>query len=92
VATIWGNKVIPGILDRYLARTGYSSQQTDQPAGDGPDNIWDPVPGDHGAHGRFDDLAKSSSLQLSFTTHRRLAAGVAATAAAAAVGVFGARR
>ena len=92
VATIWGNKVIPGILDRYLARTGYSSQQTDQPAGDGPDNIWDPVPGDHGAHGRFDDLAKSSSLQLSFTTHRRLAAGVAATAAAAAAGVFGARR
>jgi NADP-dependent 3-hydroxy acid dehydrogenase YdfG len=94
VATIWANKFVPGILDRYLAATGYSSQQTDEPAEAGPDNVWEPVPGDHGAHGAFDAMAKSSSPQLTFTTHRRLAAGMATTAAtaAAAVGVARARR
>ncbi|MGO8977710.1 MAG: SDR family oxidoreductase [Streptosporangiaceae bacterium] len=43
-ATILGNKVAPALLDRYLARTGYKSQQTDQPAAPGrPDNLMQPV-------------------------------------------------
>ncbi|MDQ3305494.1 MAG: SDR family oxidoreductase [Actinomycetota bacterium] len=96
VGTIWANKLVPGLLDRYLARTGYESQQLDvaregeRPEGDRPDNLWEPVPGDHGAHGIFDDQATSSSPQLCFTTHRRLAGGVAA--AAAVVVVITARR
>ncbi len=90
VATIWGNKFLPGVLDRYLARTGYDAQQLDVGDGQRPDNLWSPVPGDHGAHGIFDDQATSRSRQLSFTTHRRLAGGVAA--AVAAMGVLAARR
>src|SRR5205823_7736774 len=55
-AAIWGNKVASGLLDRYLAMTGYDSQQTDRPADPNrPDNLWQPLPGDHGAHGRFAD-------------------------------------
>src|SRR5947208_2753238 len=43
------NKVAPGFADRYLARTGYDAQQTDEPADPNrPDNLWEPVPGDHG--------------------------------------------
>ena len=61
-ATILANRVIPALLDRYLAKTGYDSQQTGQrePA-DKPDNLWQPLdqaPGtDHGAHGEFDQQA-----------------------------------
>ena len=92
VATIWANKFVPGLLDRYLARTGYQSQQADLPvAADRTDNVWSPVPGDHGAHGIFDGQAKSSSRQLALTTHRRIAGGIAAAGAVAA-GVVLSRR
>ena len=61
-ATILANRVLPGLLDRYLARTGYDSQQTGEPEPPGqPDNLWQPrdeAPGtDHGAHGEFDSRA-----------------------------------
>jgi hypothetical protein len=84
-ATLPANKLVPGLLDRYLGDTGYRSQQTDQPRDpDRPANLWAPVPGDHGAHGRFDDRAHPRSLQLAATTHRgRLglaAAGLASLA------------
>jgi len=66
-ATIFGQKFAAPLLDRYLARTGYDSQQTDQPA-TGQSNLWQPadqLPGtDHGAHGEFDDQATSDSEQL----------------------------
>jgi len=65
VGAILANRVIPGLLDRYLARTGYDSQQTDQRHDvDEPSNLWKPLPGDHGAHGRFDDRAHRRSAQL----------------------------
>ncbi len=85
VEAIAGNKVAPGLLDRYLARTGYESQQTDQPADpDRPDNLWQPLAGDHGAHGDFDARAAAASRQFWATTHRGwLAAGAAAVAAIA---------
>lgn len=55
VAAIVGQKFIPGLLDRYLGATGYDSQQTSQRRDPSrPDNLWKPVPGDHGAHGSFD--------------------------------------
>jgi hypothetical protein len=56
-----------------LGRTGFASQQTDEPAHPKrPANLWAPVPGDHGAHGRFDDRAHPRSPQLWPTTHRGL--------------------
>lgn len=71
VAAMQGNKLIPGLLDRYLALTGYESQQTDLPVSAGrPDNLRRPLPGDHGAHGMFDARAHASSWQLWLTTHR----------------------
>jgi NAD(P)-dependent dehydrogenase (short-subunit alcohol dehydrogenase family) len=86
VRAIWGNRVAPGLLDAYLAKTGYESQQTDEPERPGrPDNLWTSLPGDYGAHGPFDAQAHSGSLQLRLEEHRGLvllAAGVAGAAAA----------
>jgi hypothetical protein len=93
-ATIIGTRVIPGLLDRYLARTGYSSQQTSEPARqDRPDNLQQPVDGqdgaDHGAHGAFDDRSHPRSAQLWLSQHARLAAGAAVGAAAGAAALAG---
>jgi short-subunit dehydrogenase len=87
---IAGNKLLPGLGDWYLARTGYDSQQTDQPVDkDRPDNLYQPVPGDHGAHGNFDEQAHEESPQLWATEHLgllALAGGAGMLAAAALVG------
>ena len=62
---IFADKFIPGLLDWYLGKTGYESQMTDEPMpSDRPDALMAPVPGDHGAHGRFDDKAKRRSLLI----------------------------
>lgn len=67
---IWGNKFVPGLADWYLSRNGYKSQQTDEPRDTTrPHNLWEPVPGDHGAHGEFDDRAKDSSWHLEVNKH-----------------------
>jgi NAD(P)-dependent dehydrogenase (short-subunit alcohol dehydrogenase family) len=89
VATITANRIAPGLLDRYLARTGYQSQQTaDRPPEHGPGNLWQPLdaPGeaDHGAHGAFDDRSHPRSAQLWLTRHARVLTGAAAGATAAA--------
>jgi NADP-dependent 3-hydroxy acid dehydrogenase YdfG len=71
VKAIVGDKVAPGLLDHYLASTVYEGHQTDEPEDPRrPDNLWAPIPGDHGAHGPFDDRAKRRSGQLWATTHR----------------------
>jgi NAD(P)-dependent dehydrogenase (short-subunit alcohol dehydrogenase family) len=83
VQAILGTRVIPGVLDRMLGRTAVDGQHTDEPLPPGrQDNLWQPVPGDHGAHGRFDALAHRRSWQYWLTTHRA-AAGMAAVAGAA---------
>jgi NAD(P)-dependent dehydrogenase (short-subunit alcohol dehydrogenase family) len=62
VKAILGNRVIPGPLDRMLARSAFEGQLTDQPvAPDRPDNLHEPVPGDQGAHGRFSERARTHS-------------------------------
>jgi NAD(P)-dependent dehydrogenase (short-subunit alcohol dehydrogenase family) len=92
VEAIWGNRVAPGVLDRYLARTGYRAQQTDDPEQPGrPDNLWGPLRGDHGTHGAFDDRARSRSAQLWLTEHRGLALLAAGLTGAAAVVAWRAR-
>jgi hypothetical protein len=58
VLTILANHLAPGLIDRYLARTGYESQQTDRAVDPSrPDNLNGPMPGDHGAHGLFDAVS-----------------------------------
>ncbi|MGW7442006.1 SDR family oxidoreductase [Kitasatospora sp. NPDC054795] len=66
VATLIANTLVPGLLDRYLARTGFASQQTGRRRRTSdPDNLFQPVDSgrDFGAHGRFDDQAQARSLQ-----------------------------
>jgi short-subunit dehydrogenase len=71
VAAIEGNKFFSGFMDRYLGRNGYDSQQTKEPVeADRQDNLWQPLAGDRGAHGQFDDRAASASPQFWLNTHR----------------------
>jgi hypothetical protein len=66
---IYANRVAPGLLDRYLGRTGYDSQQLDEAVDtDRPDNLNAPVSGGHRAHGRFDQRAHARSWQLQVRT------------------------
>ncbi|MFN2432738.1 MAG: SDR family oxidoreductase [Gemmatimonadota bacterium] len=75
LGSVLGNRVAPGLLDRYLARTGYDSQQTSEPADpDRPHNLRDPVPGDASAHGAFGERAHRWSPQLELAMHPWLAA------------------
>jgi NAD(P)-dependent dehydrogenase (short-subunit alcohol dehydrogenase family) len=84
VKTIWGNKLVPGLADRYLAGSGVESQLTDEPLTGGRDgNLFAPVPGDHGTRGRVDD-ARSRSLQLALAKHRRAVTGAGLVLAGAA--------
>ncbi|PYJ60933.1 MAG: short-chain dehydrogenase [Verrucomicrobia bacterium] len=84
---IVGNKIAPGLGDHFLARTGYESQQYD--GSEDPNrahNLWEPVAGDHGAHGDFDSRAKSHSAQWWMSKHRgRLALIIAGIALVAAI-------
>ena len=90
MGTLAANAVAPGILDRYLARTGFSSQQTDRPLPAGhPANLWEPADGpdgrDYTAHGSFDSKSKHRSVQLWASQHHGLLAATGAGLLAAAV-------
>jgi hypothetical protein len=90
VATLMTNKFAPGLLDRYLARTAYSSQQNQRPRGPRqPVNRWQPAdaPGGHGfgARDRFTNRSSEHSLQL-WASHRHGLLGAAAATAADHVG------
>ena len=80
-----GGMLARGYADHKLARDAVDGQHTDESLPpDRQDNLYQPVPGDHGAHGRFDDEATPRSAQLWMTTHRRrIAAGAALLATAA---------
>jgi len=84
VEAIIGNKLAPGLLDRYLGKTGFASQQTSEPEDPTrPNNLWEPVKGDHGAHGAFDRPAHDTSWELRASLGRGwIGAGLAALAAA----------
>ncbi len=89
-ATITANKLAPALLDRYLARTGFDSQQTKDPVpADRPDNLFEPADGDgghdFGAHGIFDSRSHARSAQLWLDQRPRLLAGAAAAALAGGV-------
>jgi NAD(P)-dependent dehydrogenase (short-subunit alcohol dehydrogenase family) len=78
VMAITGNKIAPGLLDNYLGRTGYDSQQSSDPVNpDRPSNLFEPVRGDYGAHGIFEVGATCRSEQLWSSMHKKsIAAGV----------------
>jgi hypothetical protein len=84
VYTILGNKLAPWFAERYLARTGFQSQQErGVPAdADRPANLFEPAPGDPGAHGRFDDRAHAESWQSRLAMQRGVVGGAAALALA----------
>ncbi|MFF0459533.1 SDR family oxidoreductase [Streptomyces mexicanus] len=94
LATILANRLCPALLDRYLARTGFDSQQTDLKPPSGESNLFEPVDRvagtDHGVHGVFDDSAHPRSFEATLARHPAavasalaLGAGAAATAKAA---------
>lgn len=79
VGAIQGNKLAPGLLDRYLGKTGYDAQQydgADDP--NRPNDLWNPVECDFGAHGDFDDRAQTFSWQVWLDKNRRLLLGIGA--------------
>jgi NAD(P)-dependent dehydrogenase (short-subunit alcohol dehydrogenase family) len=79
---LYAQRFIPGRADRYLARHAWEGQLSPEPDDPSrPDNLCQPVPGDRGAHGPFDDRAKGRSRQLWATTHRPLLAAAAAAGA-----------
>ena len=84
VKVILANTIAPGLIDRYLAKAGYRGQLMDQPRPkDAPDNLFKPVDGPYGAHGRFDSRARNTSWEMFTVRHRRAVfAGVLAVAAA----------
>jgi NAD(P)-dependent dehydrogenase (short-subunit alcohol dehydrogenase family) len=92
--TIWGNRIAPWAADLYLARKGIDSQLTDQAidprARD--DNLFDPASGDRGAHGDFDDQARSHALTSWIGRHSGVATAVAAAGALGAGAALASRR
>ncbi len=87
IKAIVSEKLAPRVGDWYLARTGFESQQTDQPiAADRPDDLFAAAPGDYGAHGEFDRRARSFSLAWWLSKHRgALVGGLAIAAGGAAL-------
>ncbi len=91
---VFGSILMPGIVDRMLAKMGYSGQQTDEPADPvRPDNLFSPVTGNYAAHGRFDARASGHAIETdSFRAILTTAAVVIPLAAALAGFLLGRRR
>lgn len=71
VKAILANRIAPGLIDKYLASAGYSGQLSRQPLpADAPGNLFEPVRGDYGAHGRFDSRARETSWEMFTDRHR----------------------
>jgi NAD(P)-dependent dehydrogenase (short-subunit alcohol dehydrogenase family) len=88
---ILGQKLFPGYLDRKMARAAFGGQQTDEPAEQRPDNLFDPVPGAYDAHGRFDRRATSVSPALWLAEHRNGVASMLGLVALGAIAALAAR-
>jgi NAD(P)-dependent dehydrogenase (short-subunit alcohol dehydrogenase family) len=84
IKAILGQKLVPGLLDRYLAGRGFDGQTTGVPRPRRPSNLWSPVAGDHGAHGAFEFRARRRDLVARVGTWLG-AAGVQALAIALAI-------
>src|SRR5207245_3590660 len=87
---LWGQKLSPRAGDLVLLRNGWRAQHTDElkPA-DSPDNLFAPLPGDPGAHGRFDDRARDTTAWTWLRLHRRV---IGIGTALATMGLLAGRR
>ena len=87
---VLGNKLLPQLGDWVLARNAFEGQQSDEPAGkDQPDNLFDTVPGNYGAHGRFDEKAKEKSVTGWLGRHQSVPTAAAAVLVGAVIaGIF----
>jgi NAD(P)-dependent dehydrogenase (short-subunit alcohol dehydrogenase family) len=93
VKAIVGNKIAPGLLDHYLAQAAYEGQQSGTPADpNSPNNLWEPVEGDFGAHGDFDDCSRAHSIQLWANLHRNALAVAGAGIAGAVAATLASRK
>jgi NAD(P)-dependent dehydrogenase (short-subunit alcohol dehydrogenase family) len=96
-ATLVANRLVPGLLDRYLARQGYAAQQSHrEPADIIAPNLWNAADGvdgrDHGAHGAFDDVAHPVSRQFALSKHRGAVTVALGTLGGLVIGEFMRRR
>ncbi len=79
VMAILANRIAPSLIDRYLAKSGYSGQLTNQPSDpEAPGNLFEPVKGAYSAHGRFDSRARTVSWEMFTSRHRDAAWAMAA--------------
>ncbi|MDR5752887.1 MULTISPECIES: SDR family oxidoreductase [unclassified Caballeronia] len=93
VKAILANRIAPALIDRYLARSGYSGQLTDEPVrADAPQNLFEPVPGDFAAHGRFDGEARRRSWEMFTDRHRTVFWTLTGIGAAAVLSLLTRRR
>ena len=84
---IIGNKIAPWYADKVLAETAFDGQQTNEPEdADRQHNLWEPIPGDHGAHGSFDERAKPKSQLLWLSRKREYVLGAAVAVGGLLVG------
>lgn len=87
---VTGNKLLPGLGDHYLGRTGFESQQYDGPRDPNqPENLWEPADDekDYGAHGAFDSRSVNRSYELWASEHLGVLALAGAGVAAASIGL-----
>jgi NADP-dependent 3-hydroxy acid dehydrogenase YdfG len=70
IKAVNAEKIAPSLADRYLSQFGYKAQQTNEPVKPRKDNLWEAVPGDHGARGSFSSRARSFSLSLWLDMYR----------------------
>ena len=90
---IFFNALVPRLADWYLGRTGYESQQSELPnPPDRRDNLYAPVPGDHGAHGIFDEEAEETSPLWEASKQKPWLLAAAAVAVTAGVLLAATRR
>jgi NAD(P)-dependent dehydrogenase (short-subunit alcohol dehydrogenase family) len=83
---MWGQKLSPRAGDLMLLRMGWKGQHTDEDKPlDAPDNLFETLPGDPGAHGRFDAQSRGSTAWTSLRLRRWLV-GAAVVGAAALAG------
>jgi short-subunit dehydrogenase len=93
VKAIYAEKLVPGLADRYLGRTGYKSQQTNEPVpANQPGNLFEPVAGNWAAHGIFENRAKPFSRETWLQEHRQGVGGALAGVAALGIALFFARK
>ena len=71
VKAIVGNKIAPWYADWVLSRNGYDGQMTEEPEDPNrKNNLWEPLPGDHGSHGTFESQSKDFSVVTWASLHR----------------------